>query len=238
MAEAQTSTGSAGSDKIANPIPFIIAAVVAGAGFIVLPLMAFRAPLPDGMFFSQKIFYYHVPSAWTMFLAIITCGVCSGIYLAKRDDRWDQAAQASAAIAVLFGAIVMTTGPIWAKAHWSKYWIWEARLVSSLLLWMIAIAYVLVRRYGGPGMERLAAGIGIFGAVDVPLVYWSTQLWRTQHPQNTVVPTLDNRMRPALYTSALLFIILFTLIYGVRKRLGRSRARLEALELAAEDLEA
>jgi heme exporter protein C len=224
-------------DKIANPVPFIIAAGIVAIGFVVIPLMVFKAPLPAGMFFSQKIFYYHVPAAWTMFLAIICCGVASALYLAKRSDHWDQAAQASAAIAVLFGAIVLTTGPIWAKAHWSKYWIWEARLVSSLLIWMIAVAYTLVRRYGGPGMERLAAGIGIFGAVNVPLVYWSTQLWRTQHPQNTVVPSLDNRMRPAFYLSLIVFIIFFTLIYGVRRRLGRTSARLAALELAAEDLE-
>ena len=217
-----------------TPVFFVLAAIAA-AGFVVLPQMVFKAPIPETMFFSQKIFYYHVPAAWTMFIAIITCGVFSGIYLAKRDTKWDEAAQASAAIAVLFGAIVMTTGPIWAKAHWSKYWIWEARLVSSLLLWMIAIAYTLVRRYGGPGTDRLAAGIGIFGAVDVPIVYWSTQIWRTQHPQNTVVPQLDNRMRPALYTAALLFIILFMLIYNVRRRLGRTEQRIKDLRVAAED---
>jgi len=126
---------------------------------------------PASLFFNQKIFYYHVANAFMLFTAVATCGVCSIGYLKTRKMRWDDVALASAEVAVMFGAVVLVTGSIWAKAAWDVWWVWEKRLTMSLLLWLTLVGYVLVRRFAGAGSERLAAGLAVFGTVALPFIY-------------------------------------------------------------------
>ena len=171
---------------------YLAAAAACIAGFAgTLYLTFYVAPIDRLLFFNQKIFYYHVSCAWVLFAAVFTCGVASLLYLRKRQGKHDDLARAAGELAVLFGAIVLVTGSIWGKAAWDIWWDWEARLTMSLLLWMTMVGYILVRQYGGPGSERMAAGLAFFAAVNVPLVYFSVKIWRTLHPQTSVVPSLE-----------------------------------------------
>src|SRR5690606_32417585 len=115
-----------------------------------------------------------------------------------------------------FGAIMLVSGSIWGKAAWDVWWDWDARLTTALLLWMTMVGYVLVRRYGGAGAERLAAGLAVFAMVNIPLVYFSVRIWRTLHPQTSVVPQLAGSMRIAMWSSVLLWTVFFVLLLRVR----------------------
>ena len=183
----------------------------------------------------QKIFYFHVPSWMMMFLSVFICGVASVLVLARRSRAADQTAVAAAELAVVFGLIGLVTGPLWARKAWGVWWQWDARLTSALVLWMIFIAYLLLRRYGGPGSERLAAGVALFGMANVPFVYWSVNVWRTVHPKTTVVPTLGPGMREAFWWCTVAFLCIHLALLAARRRLEAQRAELEELYLMAED---
>lgn len=214
---------------------YIGAALACVAGFLyTMNLIFFGTPLAEGpLYFNQKIFYYHVPCAFMLFASVIVCGIAGIKYLRGREERWDDVCYAAAEIAVVFGAIVMVTGVIWAKPAWGKWWVWDARLTSALLVWMTMIAYVLVRKYGGAGSERLASGLGIFAMINIPLVYASTKLWNTNHPSTNTVPSLDPKMRAALWLSVLLFTAFFVLLLRLRIDARRAERRLyQCRELA------
>jgi heme exporter protein C len=184
----------------------------------------------------QKIFYFHVPCAIMLFLSTFTCAGGSLAYLFKGSERGDRVAAAAGELAVLFGTCTLVTGPLWGRKAWGVWWQWDARLTSSLLLFLIMIAYLLARKYGGPGGRKLAAALALFAAVDVPLVYKSVDIWRTVHPQTTVVPKLDPRMRPAFWLSFALITLVWGLLLALRVRLEAARAELGAVRLEAEDL--
>lgn len=215
---------------------YLAAAAACIAGFAgTLYVVFYVAPIDRLLFFNQKIFYYHVASAWVLFAAVFTCGVASLLYLRKRQSKHDDLARAAGELAVLFGAIVLVTGSIWGKAAWDIWWDWEARLTMSLLLWMTMVGYILVRQYGGPGSERMAAGLAFFAAVNVPLVYFSVKIWRTLHPQTSVVPSLEGAMRVAMWSSVALFMTFYVLVLIVRKQMARDERRLTELREQALD---
>ncbi len=189
----------------------------------------YKAPMDKALYFNQKIFYYHVPNAFMLFVSVIVCGFASLRYLKTRDGKWDDMAEAAGEIAVLFGLIVLVTGSIWGKAAWGKWWQWDARLTTSLLLWMIMVGYVLVRKYGGPGSERLAAGLAVFGMADVPLIYFSVRIWRTLHPKTSVVKELQPGMRGPFWLSVLLFLCVFYILLTVRTRAAAANRRVREL---------
>jgi heme exporter protein C len=215
---------------------FLAGAVAAGLGFAGTLYLAFYEAELDGLlFFNQKIFYYHVANAFMLFAAVITCGVASLMFLRKRQPRHDDIALAAGELSVLFGAIVLVTGSIWGKAAWDVWWDWDARLTTSLLLWMTMVGYVLVRQYGGPGSERMAAGLAVFAAVNIPLVYFSVRIWRTLHPQTSVVPGLEGGMRAAMWSSVALFALFYVLLLAVRTSAARAERRLSELRERALD---
>jgi heme exporter protein C len=213
-----------------------ILALVAAAGFIALPFLVMSAPLELELYFSQKIFFYHVPAATMMFVSAFVCGIAAIGYLVTRKAEWDDLAAAGGDLTVIMGAIVMTTGPIWGKVAWGTWWVWDARLTQSLLLWMIFIAYALVRRYGGPGSARLSAGLAVFGMVDVPLVYFAVNFWKTQHPTNTVVPSLEASMRPAFYTGMFAYLFLYIVLLAARRGVRAGERRVAAAHDHAADM--
>lgn len=215
---------------------YLAAAAACIAGFAGTLYLAFYvAPIDRLLFFNQRIFYYHVSCAWVLFAAVFTCGVASLLYLRKRQGKHDDLARAAGELAVLFGAIVLVTGSIWGKAAWDIWWDWEARLTMSLLLWMTMVGYILVRQYGGPGSERMAAGLAFFAAVNVPLVYFSVKIWRTLHPQTSVVPSLQGAMRAAMWSSVALFMVFYVLVLIVRTQMVRGERRLTELREQALD---
>ena len=215
---------------------FWTAVVLCAIGFLIVPTMIAQAPTEAVMGLVQKIFYFHVPCAIMLFLSTFVCAGGSIAYLFKGSERGDRLALASAELSVLFGVCVLTSGPLWGRKAWGVWWQWDARLTSSLLLFLMMIAYLLARRYGGPAGRKLAAALGLFAAIDVPLVYKSVDIWRTVHPQTTVVPSLDPRMRPAFWSAFALITLVWALLLTIRIRLERARAEVAALRLDAEDL--
>jgi heme exporter protein C len=203
--------------------------------FYVAPLQGMEGNVATPLFFNQKIFYYHVPCAFMLFLAVFVCGFASAMFLVSKRGRWDDVALAAGDVAVLFGAIVLVTGAIWGKVAWGKWWDWDVRLTTSLLLWVMMLAYALVRKYGGPGSERLGAGMAIFATVNVPLVYYSVRLWRTLHPQTSVVPGLQGDQRTAFWLSVGVFFLFFFLLIRHRIELARNERRLREIREEALD---
>jgi heme exporter protein C len=203
--------------------------------FAYAPVMIANAPYESTMGLVQKIFYFHVPSWMVMFSAAFVCGVSSALFLFRRSPTADHVAAAAAEIAVVFGIIGLITGPLWGRKAWGVWWQWDARLTLSLVVWLIFVAYLLLRRYGGPGSNRLAAGVALFGMANIPFVYLSVNWWRTLHPKTSVVPSLGPGMRGAFWWSALAFMVLMVLVLAARIRLEHQRAQLDDLYLGLED---
>jgi heme exporter protein C len=212
--------------------PLVLAAMVL---FASAPLVVANAPFEQTMGLVQKIFYYHVPSAMLMFVSAFVCGIASAVFLFRRSAAADRVAMAAGELVVLFGLIVLVTGPLWARKAWGVWWEWDARLTSSLLLWMIFLAYLLVRRFGGPGSEKLAGAMALFGMANVPFVYVSVNYWRTLHPKTSVVMTLAPGMRGPFWFCVAAFAILYLLLLTLRKRLEDRQAMVEQLYLAVEE---
>jgi heme exporter protein C len=197
------------------------------AGVIVALYMAFlQAPREKTMGDLQRIFYFHVPSGMVGLVALAVNFAASVIYLVKKNRWWDSLALSAAEIGVMFMTIVLVTGPIWAKPVWLVWWTWSPRLTSSLLLWMLYVAYLLVRNYV-PDPDRRAATAAVFGIVafiDAPIVWFSIRWWRDLHPSPMIeTGGLAPEMRPALWTCAAAFLLLF--VYLVRRRLFLETAR-------------
>ena len=215
-------------------VPILAALAAVGLAYTIWGIFVVT-PMEQNLFYSQKIFYYHVPNAFMLFLAVAVCGVASLIYLKNRKPAYDDLGLAAAELAVLFGAVVLVTGSIWARAAWSTWWVWEPRLVTSLLLWLIMVGYVLVRRFAGAGSERLAAGLAIFGMVDIPLIYAGVSSG-DRHPQAKVVQTLDVDMKLTFWLSVLTFFLLFVALLLTRIQTARAERQVRDIHERALDL--
>jgi heme exporter protein C len=160
----------------------------------------------------QRIFYFHVPVAWVSFLAFFITFIFSIIYLWKRQAKSDAIACASAEVGVVFTTLVLITGPIWAKPVWGIWWTWDARLTTSLVLWLIYIAYLLVRSLATEPARgaRYSAVIGIVGFIDVPIVFLTVNLWRTQHPTTII---FEGGLTAPMLATLLVCIVAFTVLY-------------------------
>jgi len=160
----------------------------------------------------QRIFYFHVPVAWVSFLAFFITFIFSIIYLWKRQAKSDAIACASAEVGVVFTTLVLITGPIWAKPVWGIWWTWDARLTTSLVLWLIYIAYLLVRSLATEPARgaRYSAVIGIVGFIDVPIVFLTVNLWRTQHPTTII---FEGGLTAPMLVTLLVCIAAFTVLY-------------------------
>lgn len=213
-------------------VPLLFLAMVM---FAAAPVFIAWAPYESTMGLVQKVFYFHVPAAMAMFFTAFICGIAGAVYLFKNDPRADHVAFAAAELTAVFGLIVLISGPLWARKAWGVWWQWDARLTSTLILWLIFLAYLLLRRYGGPGSSKLGAGVALFGLANVPFVYWSVNVWRTVHPKTSVVPSLQAGMRGAFWWSALAFMLLMVLTLAARVRLEHQRAKLDEIFVSLED---
>ena len=214
---------------------FLPLLVVATLMFAYAPVMIAQAKFESTMFLLQKIMYFHVPSWFAMFTAIGISALGGIWFIFKNDKRGDWYAVAAAEVAVMFGVMGLTTGPLWAYKAWGVAWQWDAKLTIAFLLELTFIAYLLLRRYGGPGSDKLSAGVALFGLATVPFVYYAVNIWRTIHPANTVVPTLQPGMREAFWFSVFAFLLLMSLLIWQRARLERMRSTLDELYLAEDD---
>jgi heme exporter protein C len=188
------------------------------------------APTERTMGDVQRIFYYHVPSAWTAFLLFLVNLVASVTYLVRRNPKADALAVVCAEVGVVFCTIVLVTGPIWARPVWGIWWTWDVRLTTTLVLWLIYVSYLVLRRFSDSAQTPvLAAVLAIFGALDVPLVYFSIWFFRTQHPQPVVGGggSLDPRMAHVLLINWLAFSCFAFLVCWSRYRLELMQREVE-----------
>lgn len=180
--------------------------------FIALYLTFIYTPVEKQMGVVQKIFYFHVGSAWNAFFAFFIVGLFSLLYLITRKRTYDLIAKVSAEIGVVFTAIVLTTGPIWARSAWNTWWTWEPRLTTTLILLFIYIAYIMVRSLELEWQKkaRLSSVLGIIGALMVPVVYMSIHWWESNlHP--VIGEDLEGAKSSALEPS-MLFTLIFTVL--------------------------
>ena len=194
------------------------------------------APDEATMHEVQRIFYYHVPSAMLAFLffAVSLAGSIGFLSFRRNRTEWAQIsdawALAAAEVGVVYCTVVLITGPLWGRRAWGIWWTWDARLTTTLVLWLIYVSYLLLRRFAaGPQVQTLAAVLGIFGALDVPIVYMSNRWWRTQHPAPVFGGGEGSGMDPAM-VSVLLWNMLAwlawgILILGLRYRVERQHQR-------------
>jgi heme exporter protein C len=134
--------------------------------------------------FAQKIFYFHVPAAYAMYLAGVVCLLGSAAYLLKSTPARDAWARAGAEVAVFFGLVVLTSGPLWAKKAWGVYWTWDPRLTTLLLSVLIYASAVLLRNFVGNGdaERRFLAAFGVLGTINLPIIHLSVRKWGGNHP--------------------------------------------------------
>jgi heme exporter protein C len=214
---------------------FPLLLIITAALFAYAPFAIQNAPYESTMGLVQKIFYFHVPSWIAMFLAAMVCGIAGAVVIfAGRKDA-DRVAQAAAELAVVFGLMGLITGPLWGRKAWGVWWQWDARLTSALVMWLVFVAYLLLRKYGGPGSEKLSAVLALFGMANVPFVYWSVNVWRTVHPKTSVVMTLKPSMGIPFLLCSLAFVGLFTVLIAARVRLESVRASVDELYLSLEE---
>ena len=190
------------------------------------------APTEATMGDVQRIFYYHLPSAWVAFLLFFVNFLASVWYLIRRNIGADALALASAEVGVSFCTIVLITGPIWARPIWGIWWTWDARLTSTLVLWLIYVSYLVLRHYATGGqVPVLAAALGIFGFVDVPIVYMAIRWFRTQHPQPVIGGGQGSGLDPRMWTAVLwnlaAFAMLALLFVWIRYRQALAEHALE-----------
>jgi heme exporter protein C len=194
------------------------------------------APIEKTMGVVQKIFYYHVPSAWVAFLAFFIVFLASIWFLWHQDKKWDILASCSAELGVIFCSLVLITGPIWAKPAWNVWWTWDIRLTTTLILWLIYVAYLILRNYTSEGYQRgkFAAVFGIIGFVNVPLVFMSIRWWeRKQHPSPVIMGKPGSGLEPSMLLTLIISLIAFTLLFSY---LLVQRVRLETMKDEVERL--
>jgi heme exporter protein C len=200
-----------------------VVALLGLAGVYVLALGYTPVEARQGL--AQKIFYLHVPAAWSALIAFSLVGAASALYLWLHDPRLDRFAAASAEVGVAFSAVMLTTGPIWAKPIWGTWWTWDARLTLTLFLFFLFVGYLALRAALHDPQERarLSAVVGIMGLLLVPFIHLSVYLFRTLHPQPIVLkpsaPSLPWEMLRTLLVSTVMFTLLYigyvTARYGI-----------------------
>ncbi len=229
--------------KRISPAHFFLPVLTLVGLLAALYMVFFYAPVESTMGIVQKIFYFHVPSAWTAFLAFFLVFLFSIFYLIRREKKWDDYAVSAAEIGLLFCTMVLITGPIWAKPIWGIWWTWDPRLTLTLFLWLIYSGYLLLRHYVADPEKKAAfsAVLGIIGFIDVPLVFLSIRWWRAQHPRPVIAGGPDAGLDPAMghvfITCLVAFMILFVYLFLKRVRLERLKDEVDALNEQVEEME-
>lgn len=217
---------------ISRIVPWIAGAAMLAA----LTLIFLVVPTERVQGIVQRIFYIHLPCAWTAFVAFGTVAIASAIFLWRGSRAADQLAYASAEVGMIFCTLVLMTGPIWARPIWGVWWTWDPRLTMTIILWSLYAGYLMLRSFGGRDDQtaRFAAVLGIVAALDIPLIVVSVRLWRGIHPavlgRNSPNAGLaDPRMGLTLAVAAVACLLLFVWLVTVRWRVLRVRAGLDEL---------
>jgi heme exporter protein C len=214
--------------------------ILFGAVAILLVIAAayasfFIAPEERTMGLIQRIFYFHVASAWSGFTAFFLCFLGNLLYVWKRDQKYDWLAVSGAEVGLAFTTVVLITGPIWAHPVWGIWWTWDARLTSTFVLWLLYVSYLLLRTLVDEPDRRalLSSLFGIFAFLDVPLVFGAIRWWRTQHPQPVIMggqgSGLDPTMKSVFFFSALAMHVFMLFLVAERYALEKMQTETEFL---------
>jgi len=211
--------------------------IILGAVAILLVIAAayasfFIAPEERTMGLIQRIFYFHVASAWSGFTAFFLCFLGNLLYVWKRDPKYDWLAVSGAEVGLAFTTVVLITGPIWAHPVWGIWWTWDARLTSTFVLWLLYVSYLLLRTLVEEPDRRalLSSLFGIFAFLDVPLVFGAIRWWRTQHPQPVIMGSgLDPTMKSVFFFSALAMHVFMFFLVGERYALEKLQTEADFL---------
>ncbi len=197
-----------------------------------LYLVFIYVPTEKGMGIVQRLFYLMVPLAWLALLSFVVIFISSILYLRKREDRWDIVGHSAAEVGIVFTTLTLITGAIWAKPIWGVWWTWEPRLTATLVLWLIYLAYLMVRSLTVDKSRgaRFAAVVGILGFIDIPIIGMATTLWRGLHPGPLI---FEGGLAPSMLLTLLVSITAFTVFYfsllGRRIALREAEAEIEKL---------
>ena len=206
-------------------------------GFIImvvsLYLVFIYVPTEKVMGIVQRIFYLMVPVGWLALLSFLVVFIGSILYLIKRQSQWDIIARSSAEIGIVCTTLALMVGSLWAKPIWGVWWTWEARLTATLVLWLIYIAYFMVRSFAIEESRgaRFAAVIGIIGFIDIPIVALATTLWRGLHPPPLIFEGgIAPPMLLTLMVSIAAFTILFFILLALRVSMANSEVDIKQLK--------
>ncbi len=208
MTRRESALGMARTGQIVTVISLLALAGVFVRALVFTPVDRLQGP-------AQKILYIHAPVASVSLMAFAICGVLSLIYLAMRDRRLDRAAAASAEVGVAFSVATLITGPMWGKPVWGTWWTWDARLTSTLFIFLLFVGYLIMRDavIDPDQRARFSAVIGIMGLVLVPFIHLTVYLFRTLHPDPTILkpsaPSMPGVMLVTLLSSFGVFLLLY-----------------------------
>lgn len=207
------------------------AALIVFAGYAAL----YIAPEEATMHEIQRIFYFHVPAWVATFTAFTIVFISNIAYLATRSQRWDSLGVSAAEVGVACCTIGLITGPLWAKPVWGIWWTWDARLTTTFILWLMYISYLMLRGLLEDAQHRatLSAVFGIFAFLDVPIVYLSNRLWRTQHPQPVFFGGPNSGIDPRM---ANVFLLCMVAVLAVMIPVLVDRYRVECMRREIEEL--
>jgi len=210
----------------------IIAVTTAILVFISLYLVFGYAQIESTMLEVQKIFYYHVSAALTLYLAFGVNCLFSIKYLIQRKADDDLLAAAAAEIGLIFCTIVLLSGPIWARYAWNTWWNWEPRLTSTLVLWLMYIGYFILRSALEADKRKLySAVLGVIAFVDVPIVHFATKFWKSEaHPERGAKFDIAPSMLYTFLVVLVACILLFTLLLIIRYRMKKTQAHYEIIQ--------
>ncbi len=223
-------------DKLLNLV--INARTLTGVlSMILVPISLYMvfvyAPREASMGDVQRIFYYHVGTAWNAFLFFGLVAASSLIYLVTRKERWNTAARTAAELGVLFTTLTLAAGSLWARPIWNVWWTWDPRLTTTLILWFIYIGYLLIQAGAteSVGQRRFGALVGVVGFVDIPLIHFSARLWRSIHP--TVIqpnsPGMPPEMLITMFVSLLALMSVGFFLWGQRLMIEELKEQAEVL---------
>ncbi|GAB6057818.1 cytochrome c biogenesis protein CcsA [Desulfonatronum parangueonense] len=216
-------------------IPYLsyLAAIAALLLVIAHLVIWLHAPVELTMGLVQKIFYLHLPLAWWAMLSFFLVFVGSVGVLLRKNDFWDALAGSAAELGVLFSGLALITGSLWARPIWNVWWTWDPRLTTALIMWFVYTGYLILRTSPLPHVKRrtLCAVLGIVAFVDIPLVFFSTRLWRSIHP--SVITSSGGGMEPEMWhamgASLAAMGVLWLVLLIVRTRQITATQRLDSL---------
>lgn len=221
--------------KTSDRIFYALSAVAAAALCVSVYSIFFRAPIEATMGVVQKIFYFHMPCIYSMYVGAAVCLVGSAGYLWRGTQRWDSLARAGGEVAVVMGFMMLVTGSLWARKAWGVWWTWDPRLTTALLSVLVYVAYVVLRAFagGGDGEKKFAAALGVLGAANLPIIHLAVKKWGGTHP-SVVYNKGGGLKHPEMINALLLGLLAFSFLTAVlvwlRLRQDAIRARVDEAE--------